>query len=127
MGSRPWRYKKASPNNPVAQYAVFAEKHKKGKRKGKRHYHAIVKTEQSMRWSAVADALREEGYYAHCSDCHDGYASGFAYCWKPSKDKEQADLDAEPFLSPAHPDGDKARPAGRRARSASPDRRRGCS
>ena len=70
------------------------------------HHHAPVYTSRQHYWRPVAQkALEVYNVKLHAA-CHDGYASMYIYLRKESHRKPMAELDAVPFFSPEHPQGD---------------------
>jgi len=106
-------YNKSNPQAGVQYYAVFVEPGQVGTRTPEKHLHAVVLTKKSIKFVGVANALRVAGLYGHASVTHDGYYSGFRYCWRPSVKKTLRDLDAEPFFSENHPSAEDAQRAPR--------------
>jgi len=95
-------YKTSNPATTVTRYSVFLEPGQIGSTTPHDHFHAMVLTDKSIRFTGVANALREKGIYASAST-HEGYHSGFRYCWQPGSKKTLSDLDPTPFLPPEHP------------------------
>ena len=90
---------------------VVSEMHAAGKRAADRdpHKHAACFCTAQHYWNKVAKLSRDKYRVPLNAVAHDGYADMFAYVSQPSAKKPLHELDAEPFLSPAHPRGEALR------------------
>ena len=73
------------------------------------HHHAPTYSSKQHLWSRVAQVSAEKYNVKMHAACHDGYTSMYEYVRKPSAKKPLSELDAEFFLSAAHPRGNALR------------------
>ena len=98
----------SSPTGSILAFGVVAaEKHKDSPVLDDRHEHKHCPSfcTQQHYWNKVAKHSLEKYTVPLNAKAHDGYASMYAYVRVPTQKKKLQDLDAEPYMSPAHPRG----------------------
>eukprot|EP00435_Cladocopium_sp_Y103_P017043 s2539_g4.t1 len=97
----------------IVLMAIFEERHKSGLK----HFHVAVRLSHATRWGPWRKVLQEEhAIYMDFSTCaqgrkqlrfwlQGGYHAVIRYCFLPSKEKTEAELDPEPLLFAADSEG----------------------
>ena len=98
----------ANPSGSIVMFgAVAKERHAESREEPLRaiHHHVPTYCSRQHYWRPVAArSLAQYSVKLHAA-CHDGYTSMYAYICEPSPRKPLSELDAEVFLSSAHPRG----------------------
>jgi hypothetical protein len=99
---------KTSKSGSILQFGAVAKERHKGSQKtqnGDEHHHACTSSKKQHYWSKVARISLKKYHVPLNAVAHEDYGTMWAYIRKPSRKKPLEDLDAEVYLSPAHPRG----------------------
>ena len=94
--------------SPLQFGLVCKELHKDAPRTEDRseHHHAATFSSAQVYWRKIATISYERYHIKLHAAAHDAYASMYTYLRVPSAKKPLHELDAEPYFSPGHPQGD---------------------
>ena len=108
-------YKEAYPKaesetgSPLEFGLVCKELHKDAAREADRseHYHVATFSSAQIYWKKIAKISHEKYNIKLNAAAHDAYVTMYSYLRVPSAKKPVHELDANPYFSAAHPEGDR--------------------